>query len=216
MMATAGTLANGGGAGAGMPRVLLLGDSISLGYTPPVRRALAGAAEVVHPPDNCQHTAFGLEHLEAWLGAGRWDVIHFNFGIHDTHLLDARGALVTDAPAVPPTAVRIRHTPEQYRANLERIVDRLERTGAALVWASSTPVLHRAGERLDVIPAYNRVAADLMAARGIAVNDLFGFVMPHVKEWQRPDRCHFTVPGYEQLGRQVADAIRRALEERQP
>ncbi len=199
-----------------MPRVLVIGDSISMGYTEPARRALAGAAEVLHPPVNCQHTAFGLEHLDAWLGTGRWDVIHFNFGIHDTALLDAHGESVPDALVVPPAAGRIRHTPEQYRATLERIVDRIERTGATLVWASSTPDLRRAGARLDVIPAYNRIAADLMAARGIAVNDLYAFVMPRVQAWQRPDRCHFTDEGNGHLGRRVADCIRRALQERSP
>ena len=50
-----------------------------------------------------------------------------------------------------------------------------------------------------------------MKARGVAVNDLYAFVLPHVGEWQDPDQCHFNAAGNEQLGKKVADCIRRAL-----
>src|SRR6187397_2557317 len=71
-----------------LPKVLILGDSISLGYTPLVKKNLAGRAEVLRPGENCQHTANGLAKIGAWLGNTKWDVIHFNFGIWDTHLLN--------------------------------------------------------------------------------------------------------------------------------
>ena len=66
-----------------LPRVLLVGDSISMGYTLPVRALLTGKANVHRPPTNCSSTASGLKNLDAWLGPGKWDVIHFNFGLHD-------------------------------------------------------------------------------------------------------------------------------------
>ncbi|MFY8230115.1 MAG: SGNH/GDSL hydrolase family protein, partial [Opitutales bacterium] len=66
-----------------LPRVLLIGDSVSRGYTQPTRVALAGKANVHRAPANCGPTASGLKNLDVWLGAGKWDVIHFNFGIHD-------------------------------------------------------------------------------------------------------------------------------------
>jgi len=67
----------------GLPRVLLIGDSISIGYTVPVRDLLKGKANVHRIPVNGGPTLNGLKHLDAWLGTSRWDVIHFNWGLHD-------------------------------------------------------------------------------------------------------------------------------------
>lgn len=80
---------------AGLPRVLLIGDSISMGYTLEVRERLKGVANVHRPPQNCGDSATGLKQLDRWLGTGTWDVIHFNFGLHDLKYLDAQGKYVS-------------------------------------------------------------------------------------------------------------------------
>src|SRR5712692_6887545 len=67
----------------GLPRVLLIGDSISIGYTVPTRHLLTGKANVHRIPANGGPTTNGLANLDAWLGHGKWDVIHFNWGLHD-------------------------------------------------------------------------------------------------------------------------------------
>src|SRR2546423_11384575 len=67
----------------GLARVLLIGDSISIGYTATVRKELAGKANVHRIPENGADTANGLKKIDDWLGDGRWDVIHFNWGLHD-------------------------------------------------------------------------------------------------------------------------------------
>jgi hypothetical protein len=69
----------------GLPRVLLIGDSNSQGYTLPVREMLKGLANVHRPPVNCGDTGRGLRLLDVWLGTEPWHVIHFNFGLHDLH-----------------------------------------------------------------------------------------------------------------------------------
>ena len=71
----------------GLPRVLLIGDSISIGYTLPVRELLKGKANVHRIPGNGGPTTNGLKNLDEWL-AGKWDVIHFNFGLHDLKIGD--------------------------------------------------------------------------------------------------------------------------------
>lgn len=68
---------------AGLPRVLLIGDSISIGYTLHVRELLKGKANVHRIPANGGPTTNGVTHLKTWLGDSKWDVIHFNFGLHD-------------------------------------------------------------------------------------------------------------------------------------
>ncbi len=198
-----------------LPRVLIIGDSISIGYTDPVRNNLKGVADVFRPSGNCQDTGTGLVQLRNWLGTNKWDVIHFNFGIWDTHLLDASGNLLSASMAgdtrPQSDGVRIRHTPEQYKENLTQLVKMLKGTGAKLIWASSTPIMFRTGKRFEDIPTLNRVAADIMASEGVEVNDLYAFVLPQVKVLQSEDQCHFTERGNERLGQQVTECIRRAL-----
>jgi acyl-CoA thioesterase-1 len=189
--------------------VLILGDSISLGYTASVRKHLEGKADVFRPRENCQHTAYGLEHIKTWLGDGKWDVIHFNWGIWDTHMLDARNRLVRDETQ---RDLHIRHTPRQYRENLTKLVEIMEKTGAKLIWASTTPIMSRKGVRFDDIKNLNVVAEEIMKGRNIAINDLYAYVLPNVKEWQSADQVHFTAQGSDQLGKQVSKWIVEVLQ----
>jgi lysophospholipase L1-like esterase len=173
-----------------LPRVLLIGDSVSRGYTQPTRVALAGVANVHRAPANCGPTAAGVKNLEVWLGAGKWDVIHFNFGIHD------RGTPAAD-----------------YVNRLEAIVGRLEKTGAKLVWASTTPIPDNPAQKQAArsIVEKNALAAEVMRKHGIPTDDLFAALTPRLAELQNPHDVHFTGAGYEFLGARVAAAIRAAL-----
>lgn len=170
-----------------LPRVLLIGDSVSRGYTQPARKALAGKANVHRAPANCGPTASGLKNLDAWLGAGKWDVIHFNFGIHD------------------------RATPAaDYVKRLEEIVTRLEKTGAKLIWASTTPIPDDPAKKQTAqsIVDRNALAAEVMKKHGIPIDDLFAAMTPRLAEFQPPKDVHFTGAGYDFLGAQVAASLR--------
>jgi len=191
-----------------LPRVLILGDSISLGYTESVRKHLKGKAEVLRPAENCQHTGHGLVRIKTWLGDSKWDVIHFNWGIWDTHMLDAQNRLVRDETK---GTLHIRHTPKQYRDNLTRLVETMEKTGARLIWASTTPIMSRTGERFDDIKKLNAVAEEIMKERKIAINDLYTHTLPNVKAWQSGDKVHFNAQGNDQLGKRVSEEILKAL-----
>ena len=181
-----------------LPRVLLLGDSISISYTVAVRRLLTGTATVHRAPDNCRSTRHSLAELDRWLGDGRWRVIHCNWGLHDIAQVEA--------PGVQQVGI------EEYERNLETLFDRLATTGAALIWATTTPVPEGASSRSpgDAV-RYNRVAARIAAARGVAVNDLYALVLPRMTELQPPRNVHFTEPGAAALAAQVAGSIRDAL-----
>ena len=80
---------------AGLPRVLLIGDSISIGYTLAVRDLLEGVANVHRPGTNCGPTLRGLDQLDQWLGDLPWDVIHFNWGLHDLKYIEPDSASTT-------------------------------------------------------------------------------------------------------------------------
>jgi lysophospholipase L1-like esterase len=178
-----------------LPRVLLIGDSVSRGYTLAARAALAGKANLHRAPENCGPTANGLKKLDVWLGEGKWDVIHFNFGIHD------RGT-----------------SPADYEQRLEKIVARLQKTGAKLIWASTTPIPRDEAKKQtpESIVERNAIAAKVMQKQGIAVDDLFTFITPHLATVQNPRDVHFNGQGYQLLGGQVAAAVLASLKTGKP
>ncbi len=191
---------------AGLPRVLIIGDSISIGYTIPVRDELAGRANVVRPPENCGPTVYGLERLDDWLGQGPWAVIHFNFGLHDLKYLDAEGKYIVPKPGDAPLA-----TPEQYAENLRKLIARLQRTGARLVFATTTPVPDGTVGRLAGSErAYNDAALAVVRKAGITVDDLWAFTSQR-PELQRPHNVHFTPEGDKAIAHVVATAIAAQL-----
>jgi len=190
----------------GLPRVLLIGDSISIGYTLPARTLLDGKANVHRIPTNGGPTTRGLQQLDRWLGPSRWDVIHFNFGLHDLKHADAKGGLVDASEA--PRQVEL----DAYRDNLRAIVRRLKETGATLIWCTTTPVPPGAKGRVagDEV-AYNAVAADVMKDEGVATNDLHAFAAARLAEIGKPADVHYTPAGYAVLAEQVARRIDQAL-----
>ena len=192
-----------------LPRVLLIGDSISIGYTVPTREFLAGKANVHRPLENCAHTEKGLERLDEWLGSKKWGAIHFNWGLHDLKYVDQKGNRVS-----PKSGGKQLHSPEQYAKNLEELVLRLKKTGAKLIWATTTPVPEGAEGRAKGDAAkYNAVAGKIMRKHDIAVNDLYGLVMPRLQEVQKPRNVHFEKEGSELMAERVAASILKALGE---
>lgn len=189
-----------------LPRVLLLGDSISIDYTWPVREELTDIANVQRANVNCESTIKGLELLDEWLGDKPWDVIHFNFGLHDLKYMDENGKFVVEVQD------GVQQVPiDQYEENLEKIVERLEKTKAVLIWRTITPVPEGADGRIAGDAArYNEVAIKVMKKHGIAVHDLYAFCL-RLHEIQLPANVHFTPEGSTLLGKEVANVIKKHL-----
>ncbi len=192
-----------------LPKVLIIGDSISIGYTPPLTEMLRGKAEIIHNPGNAAHSAHGLENLDAWLGDTQWDVIHFNHGLHDLKYVDDTGKNVS-AKEKGHKQIPL----EQYAKNLEGIVLRLKETSAKLIFATTTPfpvnLTNPVREKADVA-AYNDAALEVMKKYDVAVNDLCAFAEPRLTELQIPMNVHFMDIGSEALAREVAKHVLRAL-----
>ncbi len=193
----------------GLPRVLLIGDSISIGYTLPVRKLLAGKANLVRPAANCGPSSRGVTALEDWLGDGKWDVIHFNFGLHDIVYYSADGKTRAE-----PSVAGARHQvpADEYEQNLRKLVARLKQTGAELIWCSTTPVPKgSAGRVADESVDYNAIANKIMLENHIAIDDLHAFALPRLADIQLPKNVHFTPKGSEILAEQVSKSIETAL-----
>ena len=189
-----------------LPRVLLVGDSISIGYTLPVRDMLKGVANVHRVPTNCGPTSRGVESIQDWLGEGKWDVIHFNFGLHDLVYMDAKGTRVAPDQGKPQVAI------DDYKKNLETIVAAMKKTGAKLIFATTTPVPKGEPIRVpDSDKEYNAAALEVMAKHGVQVNDLNALVRGRNLDGQRPANVHFTDEGSKALAEQVSATIKKAL-----
>ncbi|MDP7275686.1 MAG: SGNH/GDSL hydrolase family protein [Planctomycetaceae bacterium] len=180
-----------------LPRVLLIGDSISIGYTTATRKLLKGVANVHRIPVNGGPTTRGLASIEKWLGKSRWDVIHVNWGLHDLKYIKEKHQVPLD----------------EYEQNLGKLLSRLKKTGAKVIWCSTTPVPEGVSPRRkdsDVVE-YNTVAGKIAVGQGLLVNDLYKFALPRLKKIQRPRNVHFSPEGSRVLAGQVATSIRGAL-----
>ncbi len=201
----------------GAPRVLIIGDSISIGYWKHVRELLAPDAAVFRPlnsrggAENCQGTNNGVGRLDAWLKAngGKWDLIHFNFGLHDlkrVHPETGKNSANESHPHQAP--------PERYARQLEAMVKRLKKTGAKLMFATTTPVPEGAVRPYRAVGdavRYNAIAEDIMDRHQLLTNDLYLFAYQRLDKIQRPADVHFTPDGSKVLGREVARRIKEAL-----
>lgn len=180
-----------------LPRVLLIGDSISVGYGPPVTAALA---ERYHVDRMSTSHALGdgllAQQTRMMLTDRVYAAVHFNNGLHGWHL---------DAA--------------EYRQGL---ADWLAQIGelagdAKLVWAASTPItvtddpatLHP--DNNPVVLARNAIAAEVMASAGVPINDLYAAVIGRA-ELRSPDGYHYLAAGYDVLGEAVTQALRSRLE----
>lgn len=180
---------------SGLPRVLLIGDSISMGYTLRVRDLL-DEANVQRIPNNGGNTAQILVELDRWLltgGSSAWDVIHFNSGVHDA---------VRNVPNVSDISLT------DYATNLQTLIDRFKAVSTHVVFATTTPnpaYLVRYGDHA----AYNAVAVPLMQQNGVAINDLYAAILPRFAELSHG--VHYVPKGYNLLASRVARSISACL-----
>ncbi|QDT88570.1 SGNH/GDSL hydrolase family protein [Gimesia algae] len=200
---------------ADLPHVLIIGDSISIGYTKPTIELLKDVANVERVKTNCGDTKRGRQHLERWLGKTNWDVIHFNWGLHDLCYRHPDSKTQGHRDKVNGT---ISVPLDQYEKNLEALVEQLEKTGATLIWATTTPVPEsEAGRVVGDDLKYNQVAEKIMKKHDIKINDLHklatGF---EASLWAGPGNVHFKPAGSDKLAQQVAQEIKATLKKNKP
>ena len=174
-----------------LPRVLLVGDSITRGYYDAVDKALEGRAYCAR---YCTSKFIGhadfLAELTILLDAYAPDIIHMNSGLHGWG-----------------------YTEEQYAAAFAPLFDVLAKHApkAKIVWASSTPMrnaqtLTEFDPMTDRVRARNRIAREAMQGHGIPIDDLFTLVETH-SDYYAKDGVHFNDAGRATLAKQVTDAI---------
>ena len=197
----------------GLPRVLIVGDSISIGSTLGVRKALEGKANVLRIPTNAGHTGMGLAGLPKWLDEknGKWDVIHFNWGLWDLCYRNPESKTQGKRDKINGKQT---HSPDQYARNLEKIVKILKGTGAKLIFATTTPVPEgEAGRVVGDDKIFNQKAVEVMERHKITVNELHALMAPDLEKYiVAKGDVHFKPKGSQKLANQVAKAIEAALD----
>jgi len=197
-----------------LPKVLIIGDSISIGFTPHVVEQLDGKAVVKHHKGNAQHTGTGLKQLDQWIGNTKWDVIHFNWGLWDLCYRYPKSKVQGKRDKVNGTLTT---TLEQYEKNLDKLVSRLKKTDAKLIWAHTTVVPEEeAGRIVGDDKKYNEVAAKIMKKYGITINDLNSLSREFPSDlFSKPGDVHYTQDGYQKIAKQVTAHILTILEDEQ-
>lgn len=191
-----------------MKKIVLIGDSIRMGYDKYVKDALSGTAEVLYPPENCRFAEYVLRYAHDWKKKGEWgddvDLVHWNAGLWDAL------ELFDDEPLT---------TLSYYEHVLPRIDKRLRMLfpKAKIVFATSTSV-KEAWCRPDfkrhnaIIEKYNAVATKALSHTDTVINDLYSLVK-EIPDSYRSDFVHFYTPeGTELIGGKVLSVICELLE----
>jgi lysophospholipase L1-like esterase len=196
---------------AELPKVVLIGDSIRLGYAPLVAKRLAGRAEVISPEPNGGDSANVLKNLDDWVVKAKPALVHINCGLHDLKKAKKDGTFQVPLDA--------------YEKNLRELIARLRKdTQATIVFASTTPILddrhakRKANfDRFEAdVKRYNETAFKVMAGLGVPVDELHAVVARGgAEKLLGADGTHYTPAGYEALADAVADCVTRNLEIRQ-
>ena len=199
-----------------LPRVLVIGDSISMNYHNAAKAALKGKFNYHRIYGNSGDTRNGIRHLDIWLGPmkekwQKWDVVVLNHGLHDLK-----------QPGIPgkkefPEKHQVE--PEEYRKNMECILNRLTRHPFKVVVCTTTPVPNnsfgRFGRRKDEDLKYNQVLREVVRKYPqVVLCDLNAVVRNSTvfDQWRTGSNVHFRAEEQNVLGKSVAEAILRAFQ----
>lgn len=208
-----------------MKNVLLIGDSVRLGYQARVAELLGERVRVYAPEENCRYTKYALwgmyTYMEAW-GHPKFDVIHWNTGAWDLHRCTADGEIFTPL--------------DEYLAVNRRLAVQMESYCDKLIWATITPGNRYLDEQKAInslintnyeftkvflcdtmekwnsdVLRYNDANSAQLSARGIVINDLCSLMLRDTDRYISEDGIHPSAEGYELLADQVASKIRELL-----
>lgn len=166
-------------------------------------------ANVSRVPENGGDTGKGLKKIDRWLGETKWDVIHFNWGLWDLCYRHPEAKNRGQRDKVKGTQT---FTPEEYAANLEKLVIKLKATDAKLIWASTTFVpAEEVGRKQGDDVKFNAAAKVVMEKYGVAINDLHAFSESIKQDLDGPGNVHFSKEGSQKLGEKVAEMVKDQL-----
>ena len=194
------------------PKILIIGDSISIGYTPFVKEGLLSKFDVYHNRGNAQNTGTGMDSISKWIGNNDWDIIQFNWGLWDLCYRNPESKNFGNRDKVNG---KITFSIEEYKSNLDSIITILKtKTKAKLVFVTTTYVPENEEGRFhnDAIK-YNEAAIEIMKKNNIPINDIYAkSIGIHKQFGLGSDNVHYKPEGYKQLSKLIIDFIETEVE----
>lgn len=187
--------------------ILIIGDSISIGYTPFVKKSLKTVANVVHNEGNAQSSSNGVAKIQDWIGSEKWDIIQFNFGLWDVAYRPA-GSMKLDK-----VNGTITTPPDIYQTNLEKIVQELLKTKAKLIFVTTSYIpVDEPGRIAGDEDVYNAIALKVMRKYGITVNNItVASKKIHEKNGLGTNNVHYNEKGYKELSTVITAGLKSIL-----
>jgi hypothetical protein len=181
------------------PRILFIGNSISLGYVPEITSLLNNIANCDHlATSRCIEDPALFKETKIAMGKYNHAVIHFNNGLHGRHLSN-----------------------EQYREGLEKYVKFLishKSRKCILIYSLTTPVSSKNPEikldpvRNQVVLDRNRIAMQIMAKYNIPVIDLYILMEPELDSYIiEKGNLHYNKKGYKMMAEKISGMISKQL-----
>lgn len=193
------------------PKILIIGDSISLGYTPFVKKHFGDNVIISHNPGNAQHTGTGLDKVQEWIGNEDWDIIQFNWGLWDLCYRHPDSKVQGNRDK---ENGEITYSVDEYASNLDSIVSILKKkTDSKLIFITTTYVPENEAGRFqgDAIK-YNTIAKKIMKKHDIKVNDIYEqSISIHNKYGRGSNNVHYTAEGSKKLSELVIDYLETEL-----
>lgn len=191
------------------PKILIIGDSISIGYTPFVKNHFLSKAEVTHNAGNAQHTGTGLMNIEEWLGEEHWDIIQFNWGLWDLCYRhpDSKEYGNRDKINGKPE-----YTVDAYASNLDSLVSILKnKTKAKLIFVTTTYVPeNEPGRHTTDVIKYNDAAKKIMKKHNILINNIYEqSITIHNSYGKGSKDVHYSTEGYKKLSEVIIQFIEK-------
>ncbi len=192
-------------------KVLIIGDSISIGYTPFVKENLNQDAIVNHNPGNAQHTGTGLKKVKEWIGNEDWDIIQFNWGLWDLCYRHPDAKVYGNRDKING---EVTFSLDDYEKNLERIIQSIKQvSNAQLIFVTTSYIpKHEAGRFKKDAQKFNKVAKRVMKKYDVKVNDIYKASKAIHKVYGKgDDDVHYSKKGYEKLGKIISEFLSKEI-----
>ncbi len=175
-----------------LPRVLLIGDSITYGYQEQVRELLKGVCFVDYVS-----TSYSIDQpiynslIKNFFFDSKYDVLHFNHGLHGKFM-----------------------NVRTYKSRIKKLLTKLGCKNTII--ASSTVCYLKGNKKIDkswqkIIDKRNFALKEISKEFGYTFNDLYQVSLTVPIEERTPEGVHYTNKGYGYFAYQVAQKIKENI-----
>jgi len=191
------------------PRIFCYGDSISMGYVPPLRKALDGKVYVDHWIGFVNGTSARdmiLDNFKEAAAAGPYDILFINNGLHSLHW-------TPDTVSDEAVATTTRNIVRSFKAGAPQ---------ARIIWLQTTPhtamppapgqKVNALGEKNDSVLRLNRIASTVMKEEGVEIIDLYDSLKDKL-DLAAGDQYHWSAEGTAVIVKQVENKTLELLKE---